>query len=226
VCAALLPAIASTPARAACDFQHPGKAKQVKMSLVQAFVGCNVPGGQSPNGTTEGGIASCQPSLTFNQQAGSPSNGWRFDPERGQGSISFKAARNKVISPLNPPGSQDVEVGLSLSGVISDDEPDGVTAPGVLAALLRWTMNDRGVDDVEDGDDVSMTLVDFPANFSFLVSDGKVKLKTSLNALLNDLSQPGLPGCSAIDVLDVAVKDGNGTPFARPGLYLTDEIPD
>src|SRR5690242_17866826 len=37
-----------------CQYEHPTSAKSTKLTVVQAFVSCNNPGGNTPNSTTEG----------------------------------------------------------------------------------------------------------------------------------------------------------------------------
>jgi len=72
--------MAASAAHAQCDFQHPKKASKLQSNLVQAFVSCNNPGGNTPNNTTGGGIPSCSPPETFSNQAGNCNNGgwvWR-----------------------------------------------------------------------------------------------------------------------------------------------------
>jgi len=49
----------------------PKKAASFSANFVQAFVSCGNPGGNPPNAFTEGGIPSCQPPETYDEQAGS-----------------------------------------------------------------------------------------------------------------------------------------------------------
>jgi hypothetical protein len=214
-------------ASAQCAFEHPKKAKKIQASLVQAFVSCGNPGGNTPNTTTESGtVPTCKPPETFNEDAGSPADGWEWDETKGQGSIAFKAA-NKVkfiqigtvlpganpASPLNPAGDTvDLVIQMKLKGVIADDSPAGATGSGTLSTVARATLDDR-----MGGD---MTVIDFPAAFPFDLVGGQAKLKTSANALLNSIGQPGLPPCSSIEVVDVTVEDENTNPFARMGTFL------
>ena len=222
------------------------------------------------------------------QQAGSPGGGWTWDEKKGQGKVTFKAAKNKVVSPLNPvPNSADLSVQLSLSGVLDETGPAG-PANGSLATVARATLEDRtgngycekgtvcvgggndgavceedsecpggactsdsctaqgictggandlalcevdsecpgGVctDQCPEGDCIDigtpMTVVDFPAGFPITVVDGKSKIKTSANVLLNGIGQPGLPGCSTIEVVSVTIVDPNGNTFANLGTFL------
>ncbi len=180
-------------ADAQCSFEHPDKAKTLKASLVQAFVSCD---GGFANTTTESGIASCAAPETFNEQAGSPADGWLWDEEWAQGLVSF-SARSIVkftqigttlpganpASPLNPVGDvADLVVRMELTGIGSSSNPSGETGSGTLAAIMRATLDDR-----MGGD---MTLIDFPAQFPFDLNAGKAKLKTSAAALLNSIGQP------------------------------------
>ena len=73
-------------AGAQCTFQHPAKALSLKSSLVQAFTSC----ANFANTTTESGIPSCKPPETFNEDAGSPPDGWRWGDlvtAKGQGEV-------------------------------------------------------------------------------------------------------------------------------------------
>jgi len=214
-------------ASAQCNFQHPKKAKAIKASLVQAFVSCGNPGGNTPNTATETGtVPTCKPPETFNEQAGSPSDGWIWDKRKGQGTITFQA-KNKVKfiqqgtslpgadpnSPLNPAGDTvDLKIRMKIKGVVSHASAGGETGTGNLSTVARATLDDR-----VGGD---MTVVDFPAGFPFDLIAGQANLQTSANALLNSISQPGLPPCTSIEIVDVTVEDENGNGFARMGTFL------
>ena len=226
---------------ALCSISHPKKAAGGKMSFVQAMVSCGNVGGNTPNTTTEGGVPACQPPGTFHQQAGSPNGGWMWDEGKGSGSVQFKASKNKVENILNPvPNSADLAIQLSLAGVIDETGPAG-PAFGTLATVARATLEDRsGPGECADGVNENasctvdsecpgsicedfgtpMTVVDFPAGFQITVVDGKSKLKTSANVLLNTIGQPGLPGCSSIELISVTIVDPNGNTFANLGTFL------
>jgi hypothetical protein len=198
-------------ASAQCFSQHPKKAGQLKSSLVQAFVSCNNPGGNTPNTTTEGGVPACSPPESFHEQAGNPNGGWLWDSAKGKGDVSFKAAKNKAVHPLNPANdTADLAVQLKMSGILNQNGPAG--GSGVLATVARATLEDR-----MNG---PLTVVDFPAGFPITAIAGKISLKTTANALLNGIGQPGLPGCSSIEVVSVNVVDPNGNAFANLGTYL------
>ncbi len=229
----------ATIASAACNVEHPKKAGQLSSNLVQAFVSCGNPGGNTPNSTTEGGVPTCAPPQTFHEQSGSPAGGWLWDEAKGQGKVQFKAAKNKVVSPLNPvPNTADLAVQASMSGVLDENGPAGPSS-GTLATVARATLEDRGgvcaggpnagaacsTNSQCPGsfcDGTPMTVVDFPAGFALPMSGGKAKIKTSANVLLNGIGQPGLPGCSTIEVVSVTVTDPNGDTFANIGTFLPD----
>jgi hypothetical protein len=274
--AALALGFTASAAQAECDYEHPTKAKLVKSNCAQAMVSCGNPGGNTPNDSTEGGVPTCNPPESFCEASGNcPGTGWIWNDKSSQGQVQFKANKNKVISPLNPPGAQDLDVKLKLKGVDTSGGP--ASGPGTLATVARATLNDRGPNGVEgssntcigganagapcaaasvcpggacdssvcvgggnagalctaasecpggtcDSDDESMTVIDFPAGFPFNLVGGKVTLKTSANALLNNIGQPGLPGCSNIEVVSVTIVDSNGDTFANLGTFLTDAI--
>ncbi len=195
-------------ASAQCAYQHPKSAKQLKSSLVQAMVSCGNPGGNVPNSTTEGGVPTCAPPETYNQQAGSPGSGWKWDPAKGKGDVTFKAAKNKVTTDAD---SGDLSVQVKISGIVDSIGP--VNGNGSLATVARATLKDR-----MNGD---MTVVDFPAGFGVTAVDGKISRKTSANDLLvNTLGQPALPSCTSIEVVDVKIVDENSNNFASMGTFL------
>ena len=206
----------ATMASAVCNPAHPKKAGSLQSSLVQAFVSCNNPGGNTPNSTTEGGVPACSPPETFHEQAGSPADGWLWDSLKGSGKVTFKASKNKVANILNPPNTADLSVQMSLGGIITEGTLAPAGGSGTLATIARATFEDRAAGGT------MVTVVDFPAGFPFAMSAGKAKLKTSANVLLNGIGQPGLPGCSTIEVVSVNVVDPNGNAFANLGTFLPD----
>lgn len=208
--AVLVVGISASSALAQCAFEHPKKAGKFQSNFVQAFVSCGNAGGNSPNSTTEGNVPSCKPPETFSQQGGNTSNGWSWDETKGQGQVQFKSQKVSKNPAVTPPNSTDLSVSVKLKGVIG-----GGIAPangtGALATSARATFNDR-----MNGD---MTVVDFPANFPLDVVDGKAKLKTSADALLNGISQPGLPDCTSIETVSITIVDQNGDTFANTGTF-------
>jgi hypothetical protein len=240
VVSAVLLAIGMTAHRsgAQCVFQHPKSAKEVKLSLVQAFIQCNAcvcvggrdgdsctvdadcsPTGacfcRAPNTTTMGGVPSCQPPLTFNEQTGPPANGWTWGP-RSSGSVSFRAIANKVGSPLNAiPNTADVAVKIDLRGI--EDAVGPVDGSGAVVATVRFTAEGR-----TSGD---QTVIDVPISFSVPVREGRARVRTSFNAFLNSIGQPGLPGCTSLELVQVVLEDENGRALASPGIFLPDINP-
>jgi hypothetical protein len=215
---------AASLASAQCAFEHPAKAKNFKVSLVQAMVSCGNPGGNVANTATEGGVTACQPVQTINEKNGGEPNGWRWDPLKAQGQVQLKpkkapACKQKDTSfppacagGLNPPDTTDLEASLKLKGIIATDSPLGASGNGTLATVARATLTDR-----VGG---PMTVVDFPAGFPFTLTNGKTSLKTSADALLNAIAQPGLPNCSALELVTISVLDENGNAFANMGSLL------
>jgi hypothetical protein len=202
---------AATPC--AVSYAHPSKAKQTKASLVQAFVSCNNPGGNTPNATTETGTTpTCFPAETFHQQALQPPLGWLWGP-KSQGSVTFKAGKNKIGGPLNTdPTAVDLFITVKLSDIHDNTGlADGTN--GNVQALSRATLIDRLHNQL-------MTVIDFPTGFGIPVTGGKVNKKTSATVILNNLSQPALPACTTIEMISVLVKDPNGNTFANLGNYL------
>jgi hypothetical protein len=239
--AVLVVGFAASSANAQCAFEHPKKAGKFQGNFVQAFVSCANVGGNSPNTNTEGGVPTCKPPETYNEQAGSPPTGWEWDEEKGQGQVQFKASKTPPVNILNPPGdTMDLAVKVKLKGVVYDgglacssgpnkdatctvdsECPNSVCGPfnipagpstGFLATVARATLDDRAGGD--------MTVTDFPANFPIAMADGKVNTKTSADVLLNGISQPGLPHCTNIETVSITITDENGTTFANVGVFL------
>jgi putative hemolysin len=205
----LVVGISASAAMAQCAFEHPKKANKFSSTFVQAFVSCNNAGGNASNTTTEGGVMSCKPPETFNQQAGTPVDGWQWDELKGQGQVQFKSAK-LAKPPITPADSSDLKVKAKLKGVV-DALGGAASGTGGLATVARATFNDR-----MNGD---LTVIDFPATFAFTLADGKGQVKTTADALLNGISQPGLPHCTSIEVVSIMVLDKNGNAFANVGTF-------
>lgn len=209
--------IASAATPCPVTYQHPAKAAKLTSNLVQAFVSCGNPGGNTPNATTETGtVPTCFPAETYNEQAGSPASGWLWGP-KSQGSIAFKAGKNKVVNPsLNTdPNAVDLYIQIKISDVRNAGGPaDG--SSGNVATVARATLIDRANPPGE-----LMTVIDFPTGFQVTVQPGgKIQKKTSATEILNALLQPALPRCTTIEVVSVLVKDPNGNAFANLGTFL------
>lgn len=194
-------------------YQHPAKAGKLTSNLVQAFVSCGNPGGNTPNATTETGtVPTCFPAQTYNEQAGSPSAGWLWGP-KSQGSISFKAGKNKNTNILNPTtNAGDLFISIKMSDI--RDAGGLITSSGSVATVARATLIDRANSEL-------MTVIDFPTGFGITAtSPGKIQKKTSATEILNLLNQPALPLCTTIEVVSVLVKDQPGNAFANLGTFL------
>jgi hypothetical protein len=201
---------AVSTASAQCPvYQHPSVAKGLSSSLIQAFVSCNNPGGNTPN-TTVGSVPACAPIETFNEATGSPAGGWLWGL-KSKGDVTVKAAKNKISSPLNSPLAADLAVTLKVSG-IEDENGIADGTNGTLSTVARATLNDATVG--------LATVIDFPAGFPVVVTGGKIKLKTSANVLLNGLGLPGLASCSEVEVVSIQLLDPNNNPFGVMGAYL------
>jgi hypothetical protein len=213
--------IASAATPCPFTYQHPAKAAKLTSALVQAFVSCGNPGGNTPNTFTEGGttVPACYPAQTYNEQAGSPNAGWLWGP-KSQGTISFKAGKNKITTydngtKTNPEGAVDLYIQVKISDIRNGGGPaDGST--GSVATVARATLIDREIGE-------AVTVIDFPTGFPIVVQPGgKVQKKTSATEILNGLSapQPALPRCTQIEVVSVLVKDQPGNAFANLGTFL------
>ena len=200
-------------ASAQCAFEHPKKAKKLLVSLVQGYLGCGEPYCYGcVNTETEGGVPACEPTETFDQQAGTPTGGWRWNELKGMGQVQLKASATFPPNVLNPPSnSADVLIQLKIKGVVTDGEAPA-SGDGSFGLIARMTLNDR-----LSGDG---TLVDFPLSAEFTMTDGKAKLKTSMDTVMNGLPQPGLPRCSNIEVATMSINDPNGNIFASAGVFL------
>jgi hypothetical protein len=202
---------------------HPAKAAKLTGALVQSFVSCNNPGGRTANSETETGTATCYPAETiahFNG-GGTPASGsWTWGP-KSQGTVSFKAGKNKlvtgssaVLSPEELADSRDLFIAVKMSD-IRDDEGSLVDGgnPGRFNSLARTTLIDRAEKKV-------MTVFDFPTGFDLGASGGKVNVKTSATELIDVLGQPPLPRCTQIELVDVFIRDPLGNTFAKLGTFL------
>jgi hypothetical protein len=233
-------------AGAQCAFQHPRRAKDLRMSFVQAFIPCDAQtclGGWNEGGpctsnadcptlvpnqsavcytagansSTDIGLPSCKAPLTFNEATGSPSNGWLWGPS-SSGLVSFTASANKVVdSVLNPPpNTADVIVKITLRDI--ENAAGRVYSTGRLIPARRTTFEDRAGGD--------MTVVDLSLpSFPVTVFGGNATIKTSANVILNQFGFKGVPGCTSLELLDLQLRDENDTLFGRPGIFLPDINP-
>ncbi len=183
-------------------FEHPKSAKTFWTSLVQAFVVCGDVGGNTPDRTTEGGIPACR-TETLNHQAGSPSNGWHWNEGIGFGYVKAK--------PICGPAAEDMQIKLRLGGVL-----DGTGAPanatGTLAITLQAT--------VSDPTGGTMTTIPLFGQISVTLTNGDGAVQTSVGVIMSESGMPDVPNGSSLEIVELEVRDPNGTPFARPGLFL------
>jgi len=205
----------SASAHAQCAFQHPKKAGKFQSNFVQAMVSCGNVGGNSPNTFAGGGAApACKPPETFNEQAGSPPNGWLWGPKSSM-AVAFKSKKANVNPSSTPADAADLAIQLKGSDIEyapgdGSVKVDGAT--GTLSTVSRTTFNDRTVGDV--------TVVDFPVNIGFTVTGGKVKVKTSANQALNSGGLAGLPHCTSIETVKVLIVDEANHTFGNIGSFL------
>ena len=201
-------------AHAQCAFDEPTRnglaySGRFFSTLVQAYVGCGVVGGNSPNTVTMGGIPACSPPETANQQAGSPTNGWRFSqvPNQSYGRVLIQRL-NGVFT--NPAGFRDVQIRIELKKIVDFFGPANST--GTLQIILRATTNDP-----IGGD---MTATDYPVSLQVPLASGNGTLITSLATILASTIGPRFPDCTSHDVLSVGVYDPNLSLFAVPGVRV------
>ena len=198
---------ASQPPGPPVTFPHPKATKKFSTYLVQAFVSCNNPGGLTPDRTTEGGVPACE-AETADDIDGNPANGWHWGPSSyGRMEIFWRCK-----------GADDFGIRLQFNDIV-DGNGAPVNDSGTLIIMTRLTLMDPGG---------AMTMIDFPLQVAFGVSNGAVKFQTSANAVLADMNLPPLPNgvtvafgaLSSVDPSMLQVLDGNGNPFARPGVFL------
>ena len=221
--AALTLGVVAAPVHAAppCQFDRPmgsssGSVGTITTTLMQAYVSCGNPGGNTPNVTTAGGVPSCAPPETFHQQDGSPVNGWRFSQNPGSGSYGKVYMKRTTAGPnLSgfPQTQRDLYVKLYLRGIVDGGNNPG-SGTGSLEAVLRVTM-----EDYQNGE---MTVVDFPFSFSVPMTNGSATVVKKLGDVMTGISQPHFPDCSMIEVVSISIRDPAGNIFAVPGIKLRD----
>ena len=208
----LLPAYAG----AQCAFDRPTGSTTytgyLSTSIVRAFVSCNNPGGDTPNVTnTTGTVPACAPVENFNEQAGSPSNGWEFRPGSSYGRVTIKrTSGGQNINGL-PTTATDAAVTIKLYH-IHQTSGGFASGDGTLQLLLRATM-----DDYTEGD---MTVIDFPFGLPIHLSgNGSFSSTTKIGDYLRDqLHLPRFPDCTSLEIVSIAVHDANGNAFATMGV--------
>jgi hypothetical protein len=188
-----------------CEYQHPRKAVNIELGLVQAFTECATPGT-----STSTGVAACAPPETVNDSAGDPPNGWHWDSPHSFGTVQFKRLNYQggangigANGELVPNNTGDVAITAKLGGILG-------SGTGTLKMLWRVTLADR-----RHGD---MTMIDVPLETSFTLSLGKGVVKTTLDTILNAVGLQDLPGCTTAQLVELSIEDVNGNTFAVPGL--------
>ncbi len=201
-------------AHAQCAFDEPTRngvaySGRFFSTLVQAYVGCGVVGGNTPNTTTIGALPACSPPETGNQQAGSPTNGWRFSqvPNQSYGRVLIQRL-NGVFT--NPAGVRDTQIRIELKKIIDFFGPANST--GTLQIILRATTNDP-----TGGD---MTVIDYPVQLQVPLVSGNATIITSLATILASTVGPRFPDCTSHEILSVEVYDPNFILFAVPGVRV------
>jgi len=182
-------------------FERPAKAAKFQSDLVQPFVVCGDVGGNSPDRTTEGGIPACQVE-TPNERDGSPTNGWKWDETRGQGTLQTKATCSHA---------DDISVKVKIKGII-DGGNVPATGDGTFSLTWRATVNDP-----TSGD---MTAVDLTSAIPFSLASGTGALVTTVGVMLSESGMPDLPNGSSFELLNAELRDPNGNAFATPGVFL------
>ncbi len=192
-------------AQAQCSFDEPVKAKGTKSSFVRAYAGCPSITFAAPNTSTMAGVPGCTPPFALSA----------FNFANDKSGCSFKSS-HKYEDPCSdgsPTICANLKIGAKCNGVLEADQATPTNAPGwALNTVARATFDDNTAGD--------MTVIDFPAQFAFSqANDGSFKVKSSTNILLENLFGPGsaLPGCTAIEIISVAIADPSGNIFAKIG---------
>jgi hypothetical protein len=191
-------------ASAQCDFNEPGKAKGLKSSMVKAYAAC--PGITFPatNSTTMAGVPGCATPFALST--------YKFDA-KGKCDLKTSHKLENPCSTGNPVACSNLSLQVKCSGVVN---ADGVT-PNAQAG---WNLNTVARATFNDNSSGDMTVIDFPAQFPLPAAvKGKFGGKFTTNQLLTDLFGAGseLPGCTAIQLIRVAVADPAGNTFATMG---------
>jgi hypothetical protein len=198
--------LAAQSAQAQCSFDEPIKAKGTKSSFVRAYAVCG--GGitfPSTNTSTMAGVPGCTPPFPL-----SP-----FFFANDKSGCSFKSTQ-KFEDPCTDGSGipcANLKISSKCDGVLNTDNSTPTSLPG-------WAMNTVARATFDDNTSGDMTVINFPAQFAFpQASGGSFKLKSSTNELLETLFGPGsaLPGCTAIQLISVAIADPNGSIFAVLG---------
>jgi len=221
---ALVGLYAST-ASAQCAFNIE-PAKGVKGSFVRNYAPCpgtEHPSGPYPNTETDGETDACSP-VTPKENVDGDATAYKYGVKGGC-TISTKAKLEPLCQELeaadgSPLGLESGPCHITYvkgkcKGIV--DGSDVLIGSGDSGWGFA-TLSRASFDDDASGD---MTVIDFPVTFSFSEpSNGKMKIKSnSAEALLPlvGANNSELPECTAIEIVDVTIKDPLGLPFAKLG---------
>ena len=212
--------VGPSPVAAQCAFDRPthgsvANTGTYSVSLVQAFVSCGNPGGNTPNASYQG-VPTCTPTETFNQQNGSAATSWRFSQIPGQswGRLTMNRQSGAFT---NPTGVRDTRIRLNLRKIVQTNgtTPVPTGTPGTIALLVRATLQDP----VSTSD---MTVIDFPINlpFSFTTPGNVTNFSAILGNVMNTSFGFRFPDCTSLEIVSVAILDVNNVVFAVPGIRV------
>jgi len=205
---------APSTGHAQCSFDAPAKAKGLKTSLIRAYNPCPSPTLAAPNTVASSGVPGC---VNF---SGAPvaRSAFTFDDKKGRCSLKTSA---KLESPCSTGTGIDCSnwtVTAKCSGILGLDGATPISGGAwFLNMVIRMTMNDP------DGGDMTVyefPVYDFPIKLPFdEPRRGSMKLRADTTPLLNFWFGPNfaLPGCTAIELLSVAIADPGGDIFAVMG---------
>ena len=193
-------------AHAQCEFDGPAKSKGMKSSMVRSYAGCPSITFAGPNSSTEGGTPTCAPPYAHST--------YLFDDLKSGCDFKTSAKKEDPCSDGSGIACMNLGIQAKCSGILRSDGTtpiSGVTDIGwSISTISRATMDDPG-----NGD---MTVINFPVQISFPEpSSGKLSVKTGTNDILAGLGLAALPGCAQIEIVDLAVQDPSGQPFAVMG---------
>ncbi len=207
LCSTGLVVLFAHSALAQCSFDLPGKAKGLKTSFARHFAGCPSITFASPNTSTMAGTPAC----------GAPYALSSYQWGNLKGGCSLKTSHKfEKKCKANPAGScTNVLIKAKCKGMRdSSNSPITPLDPG------NWGLNTVARATIDDPDGGDMTVIDFPAQFTFdIPKSGQLKLTSSTNDLLFLLFGPGnvLPACTGLQLLSVAIVDPQTNTFATMG---------
>jgi hypothetical protein len=163
-----------------CEFERPKQAKKFQGEFVQAFVSCGNVGGNTPNTATEGGIPSCKPPETQDDD-------YYFGFDGAGRAVAKLLKRYDAESGFVELG---VGVGAKVKGVRSR-EGGGSLVDGIATLRFEYKLT---VQDPFGGD---MTIIPLTGKFDLVLQEGKGKVE---KAVLLRLPVPFTKQCLTIDI--------------------------